>query len=63
MTLHDGTIKTKRPCDVDGCDEPMIGLGRLDNPYKRAQRGYSIGLCPAHYGVEQELSGLDPFTR
>jgi hypothetical protein len=60
------TIKTKRACIAEGCDEPMIGLGRIDNPHERRDYGQShsaIHLCPTHYEEEQALAGLDPFAR
>jgi hypothetical protein len=60
------TIKTKRTCHIEGCDEPMIGLGRVDNPNERRPYGEShaaIYLCPARYEEELALKDLDPFTR
>jgi hypothetical protein len=59
------TIKTKRTCTIEGCDNPMIGLGRIENPHDRRKYGTShaaIHTCPTHYEEEQALKGLDPFT-
>jgi hypothetical protein len=64
MAYNARTIKTKRRCDIEGCDEPMIGLGEPHNVYEfTGGRGYAIRLCPTHYKEEQALKDLDPFTR
>jgi hypothetical protein len=51
---------------TEGCDEPQIGLGHIDNPHERRPYGEShaaIHLCPAHYRAELAERDLDPFTR
>src|SRR5207249_1064441 len=62
-TSTNAITSKKKPCIVEGCDEPMIGLGCDDDPFTWSSRSYAVRLCVAHYAIEKQLIGLDPFKR
>jgi hypothetical protein len=63
MADNDRRITSKPPCWVEGCDQPQIGPGRLDDPYAYDEdRDYVLPLCPGHFADAQAEIYLDSFA-